>query len=547
MEGAETLTKIESENFKLQNDEYLLTMALYSDDFIEFKLIQNSPNASCYYIEKFNFEKITDISNLNPKKLDMKKVYHIYQRILKNEKINIILSQDKNIITINYKISANYEEEDVNLELKKMELEKEDIIDILKKEVEKNEKKMEELQKENEKMKKDLDFLMGEYNKKMEKEEKEKQLQKEAEEKEKQLQKEAEEKEKQLQKEEEELSSKNDNVNLINYFKCDNIKQMQNIDSIAIPNACFSINNAAVYCIIKNNERLYQIAFSYLDYNKNFFIMIYDLFKKKEENFIHIGHGNNICKIQHYYNPSKKIHMLLCSCYKNIQIWDISSNPVINILKIDVSFVAACCVMFKNDRLFLYGYNYNNKSIGCWDENGTQINTNNINFSCTLMETTYIENKIYILMDGSDSKSYSYYAQCYDVAQNEFFHYKNNNDKSSSQITCINLFNKGNKIDDIDLIVCKSNRLEVFNFKNKNLIREILIDDIQSLNTINQNYIFVTVSGKIKIIDKEYSFLNEEYSRKNEYIIGLNKIKIPEIGECIVTFSGPAIQLWKIQ
>ena len=73
MEGAETLTKIESENFKLQNDEYLLTMALYSDDFIEFKLIQNSPNASCYYIEKFNFEKITDISNLNSKKLDIKK------------------------------------------------------------------------------------------------------------------------------------------------------------------------------------------------------------------------------------------------------------------------------------------------------------------------------------------------------------------------------------------------------------------------------------------------------------------------------------------
>jgi len=65
-------------------------------------------------------------------------------------------------------------------------------------------------------MKKDIDLLMGEYNKKIEKEEKEKQLQKEAEKKETQLQKEA-----------EELSSKNDNLNLINYFKCDNIKQMQ--------------------------------------------------------------------------------------------------------------------------------------------------------------------------------------------------------------------------------------------------------------------------------------------------------------------------------
>ena len=38
MEGA---TKIESENFKLQNDEYLLEMALYSDDFIEFKIRKN--------------------------------------------------------------------------------------------------------------------------------------------------------------------------------------------------------------------------------------------------------------------------------------------------------------------------------------------------------------------------------------------------------------------------------------------------------------------------------------------------------------------------
>ena len=77
MEGAESITKIESENFKLQNDEYLLEMALYSDDFIEFKITQNSPNAACCYIEKFNFKKITDISYLNPNKLDMKKVYKI--------------------------------------------------------------------------------------------------------------------------------------------------------------------------------------------------------------------------------------------------------------------------------------------------------------------------------------------------------------------------------------------------------------------------------------------------------------------------------------
>ena len=534
MEGAESITKIESENFKLQNDKYLLEMALYSDDFIEFKITQNSPTASCYYIEKFNFEKITDISNLNSKKLDMKKVYHIYQRILKNEKINIILSQDKNIITINYKISANYEEEDVNLELKKMELEKEDIIDILKKEVEKNEKKMEELQKENEKMKKenenmkkDIDLLMGEYNKKIEKE------------------KEAEEREKQLQKEEEELSSKNDNLNLINYFKCDNIKQMQYIDTIIY--LYFDFNTVAVYCIIKNNKTLYQMTGSFNN-NSKYYIIIYDLVNKKRENLIYIGE-TYINKIKHYYNPSDKMHMLLCFGGNVVQIWDISSNPSTKISNIEnISSGQASCLIFKDNRFFIFGI-YSQQSeynLVCWDQNGNQVNNNiNIYGSPKFMETTYIENKTYILMDGYDSESRLYFAQCYDYDNNKVYYYKNKNDKSSSDITCINLFNKGNKIEDIDLIVCKKDKIEVFNFKNKNFMREISIKDNYCLCTLNQKYIVVNTSNKIKIIDNNYSFLNEEYHMLSEVKV-IRKIKIPEIGECILTFIGNIIEIWKI-
>ena len=225
MEGAESITKIESENFKIQNDEYLLQMTLYPDDFIEFKITQNSPTAACCYSEKFNFKKITDISYLNPNKLDMKKVYNIYKKILNDLKINLILSQDKNIMTIHYKTTVNYEDTDVNIELKKKALKDEDIINKLMKEVEQIKKQSQEkdiyYEKKIKELKKDIDFLMGEYNKKIEKE------------------KEAEKKEKQLQKEEEELSSKNDNVNLINDFKSDNIEQIQNqiknIDLIICP------------------------------------------------------------------------------------------------------------------------------------------------------------------------------------------------------------------------------------------------------------------------------------------------------------------------
>ena len=393
------------------------------------------------------------------------------------------------------------------------------------------------MKKENEKMKKDIDLLMGEYNKKIEKEEKEKQLQKEAEKK-----------ETQLQKEEEELSSKNDNLNLINYFKCDNIKQMQHIDTITHPYFYFS--DVAVYCIIKNNKRLYQMTGSFNN-NSKYYIIIYDLVNKKRENLIYIGDAY-INKIKHYYNPSDKMHMLLCFGGNVVQIWDISSNPSTKISNIEnISSGQANCLIFKDNRFFIFGI-YSQQSeynLVCWDQNGNQVNNNiNIYGSPKFMETAYIENKTYILMDGYDSESRLYFPQCYDYDNNKVYYYKNKNDKSSSGITCINLFNKGNKIEDIDLIVCKNDKIEVFNFINKNLIREITINNISSLCTINQKYVFVSdsKSNKIKIIDKEYSLLNKEYNTMPVKIHGIKKIKIPEIGECIVTISDPVIGLWKI-
>ena len=381
---------------------------------------------------------------------------------------------------------------------------------------------------------------MGEYNKKMEKE------------------KEAEEKEKQSQKEEEELSSKNDNVNLINDFKSDNIEQIQNqiknIDLIICPfpnnspSNRFKANLVTVYCMIKNNERLYQIAYAIEGA-----LFIYDLVKKKNENIIYLGF--EIKKLQHYYNPSNKMHMLLFTSDNIIQLWNISSYPIMNILKIENINIQseACCLIFKNGEFNIFGFNrYNdNNVLECWSKNGTRknsINTSQFFDYCTFMEATYIESKSYILMGVYNSKTNSYYAQCYDDNENKFHPYKNNNKKSTSQITCINLFNKGNKIEDIDLIVYGNDKIEVFNFINKNLIREITINNISSLCTINQKYVFVSdsKSNKIKIIDKEYSLLNKEYNTMLAEIHGIKKIKIPEIGECIVTISAYLIKIWKI-
>ena len=553
MESEETLTKIESGNFKLQNDEYSLELTIYSDNSIVFKITQNSPAASCYYVEKF---KIAKIPFLFCEKIE--DAFQFYKNEIKNNKINIILSQDKNIVTIHYKaIVNNYFEKDVNLELKKKNLEKEDIINILRKEVEQNKKTIDEL-------KKNIDFLMEEYNKKIKKE------------------KEAEEKEKQLQKEEEELSSKNDNLNLINYFKCDKIQRLDKIEILTV-NSGLENDTVVIYCMIKNNKRLYQMAILHNDSSK-YFITFYDLVNKREVSQIYLGENISFSKLQHYYNPYKKKHMLLCSGSNNIQIWDISSNPMTPISNIQNANLYPCCLMFKDDQFSIYGVNssnYNNITLDHCDQYGNRIESINIDSGCSFMETSYIDDKIYIIMDGCskfnsvpvqdlvpppysvpvqdlvprpysvpNSNSYLlYYAQSYDVFQKtKINQYKNNNDNSSSQITCINFFNKGNKIDDIDLIVCKNNKIEFFSFKNKNLLKEILIDNLKFLCTINQKYIIIIASDKMKIIDNTYRFINDvECQMSSEYLDGLKKIKIPEIGEFIATFGGNRIKLWKLE
>ena len=52
----------------------------------------------------------------------------------------------------------------------------------------------------------------------------------------------------------------------------------------------------------------------------------------------------------------------------------------------------------------------------------------------------------------------------------------------------------------------------------------------------------------MKIIDNTYRFINDvECQMSSEYLDGLKKIKIPEIGEFIATFGGNRIKLWKLE
>ena len=88
----------------------------------------------------------------------------------------------------------------------------------------------------------------------------------------------------------------NDNVNLINNFKFENFPELKYIESISCGKSC-NYKTVAVYCIIKNEERLYQMAYCknkyYSQYESPTHIIIYNLILNKIENKIYKAHNNN--------------------------------------------------------------------------------------------------------------------------------------------------------------------------------------------------------------------------------------------------------------
>ena len=146
MSEPEKAKKLKSENkiLKLQEDEYQLEMSLYDDNSIEFKVTLNSPMANCYYTEKYDLEAIVDISLLLLRKYkDMEAIYQYYmEKILSRKKINLVLSPDKNIMSLKYQKMVDDEAIDVELKLKKKMAEKDDIVQALMIEVQQLKKKL---------------------------------------------------------------------------------------------------------------------------------------------------------------------------------------------------------------------------------------------------------------------------------------------------------------------------------------------------------------------------------------------------------------------
>ena len=567
LENEKDIIESKSYNLSLLNEEYELIMNI-NNIYIEFKLIKKNIICPYYYKQKYDLKNINKL--LYTFFNEIKDVYNFYDKILIKNKVKLILIEDK--INLNFKNIINLDNEiEINLEFKKIKINKDDIlynlineVNILKNKINENkENKMKEyinnkdneikneIIKENKKIiEEKINIIDNKYKEKIN------EIKKEYEDKIKEFKNKQNEiiseinknlnlllNEYKIKKEKLEIKLKielNDNVNLINDFKCYNINTMNN--NIISNNLDITfIKSVAVYNIIKNNEILYEIA--YPDNKNGYNIIIYNILLNNITNKINNAHSNDIHKIKHYYNSLSKNHLLLTSSSdKSIKIWNISSNPISNILEINDCFdgdnSSPFCMLFNIGEYFILGGSYNKKK-QIWNKNGNligPIEKSNLNYG-RFIETTYIENKPYVLLSGEN------HSECYDYNNNIIKTYKSN--KYNNQHRIINLFKK-NEI--IYLISGDSGgNVIIFDFISTNEISSISVGNfIYSLCSLNEKYILVgSFNKELKIIDFDNKSIVKNYSAHNNDILGIEKIKIPEKGEYIITYDGTDIKLWQ--
>ena len=161
------------------------------------------------------------------------------------------------------------------------------------------------------------------------------------------------------------------------------------------------MKSVAVYSMIKSNEIIYEIAFP--DNKNGYNVIFFDLNQNKISNQIKNAHSSEIHRIKHYYSQYLKSHLLLTSSNdKSIKIWNITENPISNLLTIKDCFDGGkwspFCLMFKEERFFILGGSREQKK-KIWNQNGEiigDIQKSNLSYG-KFIEATYIENKTYIL------------------------------------------------------------------------------------------------------------------------------------------------------
>ena len=557
-----------SHKLSLANVEYELTMTL-GESYIEFKLVPKKDIPEFYYQAEFDLSSINQY--LRAKFEDLKKAFIIYDKQLKDKKVKLIKLREDSINLNLIRIDDFDEKFETNLELKQFRISSGDVNPILSNKLKEMNNKILELEKKLNEMKKEkLENKGNEENKKIESVIEDYLKKKEIEEEIKKQ------KEEELLREKEEKRIKSNDINLLNDFQFDKNKILKPFDYFYINGLDLKSKSVAVYSIIRNNKRFYELACGkreYINNNCNYHILIYDILLNKITNKKSNAHYDDIYNLKHYYYSKENKHFLLSSCNKSIKLWNISSNEITIELTINNNYkdnqyyycFSYSCLLFDNENFFIVCGGSNKIKTPIFDKDGNQFNT--INDSSLeriyYIEAAYIENKPYILLSGNTHiESYDFNSKNFNNGSLKKYTpsivYENNNSSYSSSkeikvkesYSCIcNLF-KNNKM--IYLISGQSDgRVLIFDFDSTVEIHSFKADGyggnpIYGLCPLNEKYFLVGKGQTIQLIDFDNKSIIESYITlyPDTYMYGIEKINIPEKGELIISYSGGII-FWK--
>ena len=215
------------------------------------------------------------------------------------------------------------------------------------------------------------------------------------------------------------------------------------------------------------------------------------------------------------------------------------------------------CLLFNEDNYIIFGGTYSSSysnSEGKF-ETRYEIKIFNGNFQNNLgnnqikntsyIETAYIGDKSYILLAEQG------FAKSYDYKNNNLTEYKPKNleNKENQYITFINLFNQNNKI--YLLTSYNDGRIVIFDFYTAEEKGAITVGEsskyIYGLCSLNEKYFLAGIGKEIKVINFDKRMCIKNYENLGDKDIkGIKKIKIPEKGEFIISYSKRIITLWKI-
>lgn len=534
-------------NYELtsNNDTYLLTLEVTSDEKIHFKARQTNNISFYFYEATFEYEHIAKILLLEKNYYDsIQKIFKFYDKAMKRNKVSLLYNNQKRIITLSLKKQMDFDEVECCLDLNEMIIKNEDMIKFLFNEI--KEMKMNQNKINNNNNNNNINFNVNDnYNNELIKN-----LIKKNEELERKMDLIIEENIKlknsinELQKSINELKQKNnnqqnENVNTIKEEEENFNKQNININFYGNPEKleyydCLSnahsnsgwLREFVVYTgIIDNIE--------YLVYNnKNSYYL--DIFKIKDKKLVyHLkGHKTKVSAMRYFVQNNSKEYILSCDENRIAICWDIQNFNQKFIIYTNYSGYIWDALMIFN---IYQKYNYVILPSNSLNES-TRIYDfkQNVSFVKNIYGTK--DNKTNYLIPWFYKNNY-YLIECCNKEININNILKDETyavlKKDPEGLHCCGYIYDNNLLCVTDY---NNNIIRVWDLVNKSLYKQIFFDGSYAYGIIpwNSTYSIVACAGCLVVIDliKEREAYKIMYKKAN--FCDLKKIELTQLGECLI-------------